>query len=197
MLIEPDRTMTTSFLILHGIENHRPPQHWQFLLAAQLVERGHDVRYPALPTPDAPELERWLSTLKLELAALGGEQRVVVCHSLGCLLWFHAAARGVGTPVARLLLVSPLASERVPDSGASFRLDEFDRDAVRSSVSGEIAIACSDADPYNPAGAQSLYGDPLDVTATIVGGARHITPDSGYGAWPFASAWCLDDPAKQ
>ena len=23
----------TSFLILHGIENHRPPEHWQFLLA--------------------------------------------------------------------------------------------------------------------------------------------------------------------
>jgi predicted alpha/beta hydrolase family esterase len=183
----------TSFLILHGIENHRPPGHWQFLLAAQLVERGHDVRYPALPEPDAPGLERWLSMLQLELAALGGQQRVVVCHSLACLLWFHAAARGVGDPVARLLLVAPPASERVPESGASFRLSSFDSEAVRSSVTGEIAIACSDADPYNPSGAQSLYGDPLGVTATIVEGAAHITPDTGYGAWPYAAAWCLAD----
>jgi predicted alpha/beta hydrolase family esterase len=159
--------LTTSFLILHGLDNHRPPDHWQFLLAAQLVERAHDVRYPQMPEPGAPELEQWLSTLQLELGALGGqEQVVVVCHSLACLLWFHAAARGIGPPVARLLLVSPPASEDVPDSGASFRLNRFDNDAVRSSVSGEIAIACSDSDPYNLVGAQS----------------------------PFATAWCLANP---
>ena len=150
------------------------------------------MRYPALPDPDGPELERWLSTLRRELAALSGQQRVVVCHSLACLLWFRTAEHGVGSPVDRLLLVAPPASERVPDSGASFRLDSFDADAVRSSVSGEIAIACSDADPYNPAGAQSLYGDPLGVAATIVEGAGHITPDSGFGPWPFAAEWCLD-----
>jgi predicted alpha/beta hydrolase family esterase len=184
--------MTTSFLILHGIENHRPPEHWQFLLAAQLVERGNEVRYPALPEPDAPQLEQWLSTLQLELAALRGKQRVVVCHSLACLLWFHAAQRGIGNPIDRLLLVSPPASEHVPDGGASFRLDSFDADAVRASVNGDIAITCSDADPYNPTGAQSLYGDPLDVSATIVEGAGHITPETGFGPWPFATKWCLD-----
>ena len=90
--------MATGFLILHGVENHRPPEHWQFLLAAQLVEHGLEVRYPALPEPDAPELERWLATLEQELAALGGEQRVVVCHSLACLLWFHAPG---AAPTAR------------------------------------------------------------------------------------------------
>jgi predicted alpha/beta hydrolase family esterase len=107
------------------------------------------------------------------------------------LLWFHAAERGIGSPVDRLLLVSPPASEHVPDGGASFRLDTFDADAVRSSVNGDIAIVCSDADPYNPAGAQSLYGDPLDVSATIVEGAGHITPGTGFGPWSFAAEWCL------
>jgi len=58
--------LATGFLILHGVENHRPPEHWQFLLAAQLVEHGLEVRYPALPEPDAPELERWLATLEHE-----------------------------------------------------------------------------------------------------------------------------------
>jgi uncharacterized protein len=114
--------MATRFLILHGVENHRPPEHWQFLLAAQLVEHGPEVRYPAVPEPDAPELERWLATLEQERAAIGGEQRVVVCHSLACLLWFHAAGRGA--------------------DGA-------------------------------------------------VEGAGHITPDTGYGPWPFATEWCL------
>jgi uncharacterized protein len=184
--------VTTSFLILHGIENHRPPEHWQFLLAAQLVERGHEVRYPALPDPDAPALERWLSALSSELSAVGGDERVVVCHSLACLLWFRAAEGGLAGPVDRLLLVAPPASERVPDGGASFRLDSFDADAVRSSVNGDIAIACSDADPYNPPGAQSLYGEPLEVAVRIFEGAGHITPETGFGPWPFATRWCLD-----
>jgi hypothetical protein len=113
------------------------------------------------------------------------------------LLWFHAAARGIVGSVDRLLLVSPPASERVPDGGASFRLASFDSSAVRSTVSGEIAIACSDADPYNLEVAQTLYGDPLGVTATIIEGAGHITPDTGYGTWPFVAAWCLDDDSER
>ena len=185
--------MTMGFLILHGIENHRPPEHWQFLLAARLVERGHEVRYPALPEPDAPQLERWLDVLDEELSALGGEQRVVVCHSLACLLWFRAAECGLWAagPVDRLLLVSPPASECLPDGGASFRLEAFDAGSVRASVHGEIALACSDADPYNPTGAQVRYGDALGITATVFEGAGHITPDEGFGPWPFASDWCL------
>jgi uncharacterized protein len=180
-----------SVLILHGLENHRPPQHWQFLLAADLVEAGHDVRYPALPQPDAPQLEDWLRALGSELAAMSDGPRWVICHSLACLLWFHAAQRGLVPAVDRLLLVAPPASADVPDSGASFRLDTIDGPAIRASSVAEVAIVCSDADPYNQAGAQALYGDPLGVTATVLGGAGHITPDSGYGHWPFALSWCL------
>lgn len=185
--------MMTSYLILHGIGNERPPQHWQFQLAAELVRNGHDVRYPALPEPHAPALDEWLGVLGAELSAMRGEQRVVVCHSLSCLLWFHAATRGLDgpLPVDRLLLVSPPDSSQVPDPGASFRLDRFDADAVRASVRTQIAIACSDGDPYNPAGAQTLYGDPLGIQATIVRQGGHITPDDGYGRWRFAEDWCM------
>jgi uncharacterized protein len=187
--------MAASFLILHGMENHRPPQHWQFLLAADLVRAGHDVRYPGLPQPDAPELADWLRALGRELAAMTGGPSTVVCHSLACLLWFHAAHRGISPGVDRLLLVSPPASGNVPDNGAAFRLDTIDAGAVRASASTDIAIACSDDDPYNAVGAQALYGDPLDVTAKVIEGAGHITPDSGYGHWPFALRWCLSsDP---
>lgn len=191
-----DRTLplwglSASFLILHGIENHRPPDHWQFLLAARLVERGHEVRYPALPEPDEPRLERWLDALRAELTALGHARRVVVCHSLACLLWFHAARRG--ERIDRLLLVSPPAYDRVPQAGASFRLSAFDADALRASVREDIAIACSDSDPYNPGGAQALYGDALGVTAAVFEGAGHITPETGFGPWQFATDWCVAD----
>jgi hypothetical protein len=126
-----------------------------------------------------------------ELAVVADGPRTVVCHSLACMLWFHAAHLGLFPAVDRVLLVAPPASGNVPDSGASFRLDTIDEKPIRSSAATEIAIVCSDADPFNPVGAQALYGDVLGVTATVIPGAGHITPDSGYGHWPFAVRWCL------
>lgn len=183
--------MDPSFLILHGIENHRPPEHWQFWLAGRLAERGQRVLYPALPEPDAPTFDEWNQCLRGQLADLGTGERVVVCHSLACLLWFRAAGSLTESErIDRLLLVSPPASRCVPDAGASFRLDSFDARAVRASVRGEIRLACSDADPYNPEGAQDSYATPLGIAAEVLPGAGHITPETGYGPWPFAEAWC-------
>ncbi len=183
----------TAYLILHGIENHRPPEHWQFQLAAGLHRRGHHVRYPGLPDPDEPRFEVWARVLQEHLAQMAGSERVVVCHSLACLLWFGAAPGFDETcRVDRLLLVSPPASERVPDAGASFRLCDLDARAVTSSVRAPIRIACSDADPYNPVGADGLYAGALGADVDLIVGGGHITPSTGYGPWPSAEAWCLD-----
>jgi uncharacterized protein len=183
--------MTEAFLILHGIENHRPPQHWQYWLAEQLCEHGHSVTYPGLPEPDAPVYRAWEDALQTLLATTVGYRQTVVCHSLACLLWFRAAGE-LGRPVDRLLLVAPPASECVPASGASFRLEQFDATPVRAGVTRELTIVCSDADPYNPDGAQRLYGDALGVRAHVLPGAGHVTPAEGFGPWPWALAWCLD-----
>lgn len=180
-----------SYLILHGIGNDRPPAHWEFQLAAELARDGHEVRYPGLPDPHFPSLDSWLAVLAEELNALSGHRRTVICHSLACLLWFHAASCTLepGWPVDRVLLVSPPDSVHVPDEAASFRIAQLDVVAVQRSARSELAIVCSDADPYNPAGAQALYGDRLGTRATVIPGAGHITPASGYGRWPWAEKW--------
>ncbi len=179
------------YLILHGIANDRPPQHWQFQLAADLVRAGHDVRYPALPTPHTPVLDDWLSALDAELRAMPDGPRIVVCHSLACLLWIHAAGSGLTGVVDRVLLVAPPASDKLPEAGSSFRVDAFDGRAVTASARSGVAVVCSDADPYNPAGGQVVYADRLGVAATVIPGAAHFTPDSGYGHWSAALQWCL------
>jgi predicted alpha/beta hydrolase family esterase len=179
--------VTARFLILHGLASHRPPQHWQFLLAARLVERGYGVGSPALPDEDNPDLPSWLEVLRAELAELGTEELTVVCHSLSCLLWFHAAKQN-HDPVRRLLLVSPPDSAAVPDAAASFRIAAFDPPPVAASAR-EIAIACSDADPFNPGGAQAMYGDSLGITANVVPGGGHLIPATGYGPWPCTPPW--------
>ena len=49
-----------SFLILHGIENLQPPEHWHHWLTLRLRERGCEVRYPALPEPFEPKLKAFV-----------------------------------------------------------------------------------------------------------------------------------------
>jgi serine hydrolase len=181
-----------SILILHGIENHRPPEHWQHWIADRLRARGEHVLYPGLPDPDAPTYERWRGALAELLEAMGGHERIVVCHSLASLLWLRAARDLPRGACDRLLLVSPPDSTQVPQAGASFRLDALDVAAVRASCAGPIRIVCGDTDPYNPIGAGSMYAEPLGAELDVIAGAGHITPDDGYGPWPSCERWCFD-----
>jgi predicted alpha/beta hydrolase family esterase len=178
-----------SFLILHGLGNHRPPQHWEFLLAAHLVEAGHDVRYPDLPDSDLPNLDAWLRVLEDELASLTEPTVTVVCHSLSCLLWFHAAARHLTANVDRVILVAPPASEQIPEDVSTFWVPDFDAAAVNASAR-EVTIVCSDNDPFSPRG-PSLYSKELGIMPIVIPGAGHITHHVGYGYWPFIIDWCL------
>jgi uncharacterized protein len=190
--------MPRSYLILHGMENHRPPQHWHFLLAARLVESGEQVLYPQLPDADAPRFPVWEAVLHRLLSETAGTERVVICHSLGCLLWLRAAA-GIAPDerAHRLLLVAPPDSQLIPESAAAFRLHELDLDAVRRSVDGAVTIVCSNDDTFNPdCGALEMYGEPLGVAPVQIRDGGHFIPESGYGMWPSLVEWCLD-PAVQ
>jgi uncharacterized protein len=176
------------FLILHGLEGSGP-DHWQTWLAERLRARGERVRYPDLPEPFDPQPEEWLDALEHELADL--EEPVVVCHSLGCLLWLRFAAQAQEREAERVLLVAPPWREDIP---AAVRFDPGGVSAadVRL-VAGETLIVCSDNDPYCPPGAVGLYAEPLEIPAHVIPGAEHINTDAGYGEWPAVEAWALGE----
>ena len=52
-------------------------------------------------------------------------------------------------------------------------------------------VVCSDGDPYSRAGAEVAYAKPLGLPCTVIAGAGHINPDSGYGPWPEVLRWAL------
>jgi predicted alpha/beta hydrolase family esterase len=184
-----------SFLVLHGLGNHRPPEHWQFWVSARLAAAGHQVLYPDLPEPDAPSLAAWSATVHGRLEAMQGPRRTVICHSLSCLLWFAIAADvDPARRPGRLLLVAPPDPHHVPPEGSDFT-HEPSLGAVTASATEEVRIVCSDADPYNPTGAGRMFGEPLGCPVDLLAGAGHINPDSGYGPWPSVEAWCLRERA--
>lgn len=194
--------MSRRFLVLHGWENHRPREHWQWWLVDRLRGRGEQVLYPQLPAPDAPALEDWLEVLASEWTQMGDGERVVVAHSLSCLLWLHAAARGlVDPPADRVLLVappSPGVTRSHPEiAGFVAPGDATVPAAVRASSRAAVRLVASERDAYSTEGtAHELYGAPLGLDSEVLPGAGHLTIDDGYGEWPAVLAWSLDPEVR-
>jgi predicted alpha/beta hydrolase family esterase len=178
-------------LIVHGWQGSQGP-HWQRWLAPRLQRAGWTVRFPALPDPMAPVLSAWVAALDEELTALTGGppgERVVICHSLGCVLWLQHAARGsAARRVGRVLLNAPPGP--VVDLPSFFPVP-LDADAV-AAAAGETRIVCSDDDPYCPEGALRAYAEPLGLPCDLLPGQGHLNVDAGYGPWPAMLDWCLD-----
>jgi predicted alpha/beta hydrolase family esterase len=186
------------FLVLHGWENHRPVEHWEWWLTDRLRAAGEQVLYPQLPSPDHPRLNDWLDVFHGEWQQMGDGERVVVAHSLGCLLWLHAAARDLVDPTAhRVLLVappSPVVTASIP-AIAGF-VAPVAPSAVRASSRSTVRLLCSDRDPYSTEGtAAEVYGAPLGLDVQVLPGAGHFTVDDGYGPFPDVLRWCLGEDA--
>jgi predicted alpha/beta hydrolase family esterase len=183
-------------LILHGWQGSGP-EHWQTWLAERLREAGHHVRYPSLPDCDQPCPDRWGVAFRSELAELaaGPGERVVVCHSLGCVLWLREAARvpPAHRPDRVALVAPPCPGAAVPEL-AGFYPTGADRAAI-AAAAGETRLVCSGDDSYCPGGAARVWGAPLALPVDLMPGAGHINVEAGFGPWPEMEAWCLGERA--
>jgi uncharacterized protein len=181
------------FLVLHGWQNRRQRQHWQWQLVEALRLDGEQVLYPQLPDPDQPRLDVWSELLHAELAQLGSGQRIVIAHSLSVLLWLYVAAGlRAAEEVDRVLLVCPPSPDvvRAHAEIAAFADPPQDVAAVTAAAT-TTRLVCSDNDPYCPEGAAVAYAA-FGLDTDIILGGRHLDLDAGYGPWPAALAWCRD-----
>jgi predicted alpha/beta hydrolase family esterase len=183
-------------LILHGWQGS-PPGHWQHWLADELRAEGAAVRFPTLPACDAPCPDRWGAALHPELAALaalpGDGERVVCCHSLGCVLWFREAHRRAPEPrVDRVVLVAPPCPGSAVPELARFYPTRAQREDVLGAARGETLLVCSDNDHYCPGtGAAEHWGRPLGLEPDVLPGQGHLNIEAGYGPWPAMADWVL------
>jgi predicted alpha/beta hydrolase family esterase len=187
------------FLILHGLGSGRPHGHWQWWLAEQLRQRGEQVLFPQLPTPQAPDLDAWLRLLAAEYDQLGGGQRIVVCHSLSCVLWYQASRRNLlPRPADRVLLVAPPGPSVISwPVTTAFDTGPWQPDPLHASSLAPIRLVASDRDVYCQEGpAAQVYGEPLGLDAETLQDAGHLAMSDGYGPWPGALRWCLDGSTR-
>jgi predicted alpha/beta hydrolase family esterase len=186
--------MERRFLILHGWQGSGP-DHWQTWLAGRLSARSEHVQYPALPDPDRPRLERWGAALHAELerlAAAPGE-RVVVCHSLGAVLWLREAGRvAAAARPDRVALVAPPCAGAAPPELAGW-CETAASPAAVAGAAGSTRVVCGTDDPYCPQTAAACWAGPLGLPADVVPGGAHLNPDAGLGPWPAMEAWALGE----
>src|SRR4051812_15196528 len=182
------RRLSRSFLILHGLEGSGP-DHWQTWLARELRDRGERVSYPDLPDPFDPKPDEWRAALQPELAALEGE-RIVLCHSLGCLLWLLNARDGATDVADRVLLVAPPKTSEVEP------VVRFQPDGVTAAdlarAAGQTLMLWSEPDSYCPQTAPVAFPGIFENTKHIPD-SGHLNSDAGYGPWPDVEAWALGD----
>jgi uncharacterized protein len=182
-------------LILHGWQGSGP-DHWQTWLAGRLQAAGVHVQYPDLPECDVPCPDRWGAALHRELRALakGDGERVVIAHSLGCVLWLREAASvSERLRVDRVALVAPpCPGAKVPEL-ARFYPTGADKAAI-DAASKHTRLVCSDDDPYCPGrGAAQHWGGPLECEIDLLPGVGHLNVEAGYGPWPEMEAWALGE----
>lgn len=181
--------MSPHVVILHGWENRRPPEHWEYWLTEQLRERGFEVDYPQLPDPDTPDLDTWLERLD-ELVTRDERPVTLLAHSLAASLWLTRLARG-GSPgrVSRLALAAIPAPEVLRSTVVASFIDHPSHIAALPDV--EQIVFEGENDPYSPGGVLAAYDiDPTIPVETVPGG-EHLTPDSGFGMWPRILEWSL------
>jgi predicted alpha/beta hydrolase family esterase len=184
------------FLILHGWQGSGP-EHWQTWLAGRLRAGGHHVQYPELPACDEPCPDRWGIAFRSELGRLAARQddeRVVVAHSLGCVLWLREAANiAPSRRVDRVALVAPPCPGAAVPELAGFYPTGAEREAV-TVAARETRLVCTDNDPYCPGeNAARFWAQPLELTVDLLPGAGHLNVEAGYGPWPEMEAWCLGE----
>ena len=170
-----------SYLILHGLANHRPPAHWEFQLAAALAAAGEEVAYPSLPEANEPQPDAWDLAVEQALGELPGRPDVIA-HSLGVEAWLR---RGAATAdrVGRVLLVAPPGAPELAELAPQFP------PARPFAAPAHWEIWGSDADPYNALGAARSHAEPFGLPYREFAGAGHFTPDDGYGVWPAVLDW--------
>jgi predicted alpha/beta hydrolase family esterase len=179
--------------MVHGVQHRRPRQHWLWWLAEALRQRGEQVLYPQFPAPEQPSVSEWIDLLHAELAQLGDQERVVVCHSLGCALWLRAARTlPEELRVTRVLLVSPLGDQAftVANGNEEFKVERIDRELLAAASAKPPHVVVSATDPYAPADPRA-WSAALGLDCDVLPAAGHITPADGYGPWPAALDWCL------
>ncbi len=169
-------------LIIHGYQGS-DTKHWQSFLACELVKEYGCVSFPLLDSKDKPDLESWLDQIKKEISEF--KPNIIVTHSLGGTLLFHAINDGLELELDKLLLVAPPRLNLELENTETF----FPLTLPKQIRAKKILLLVSDNDKYLSLDEALQMQNSLNVDMKILKDAGHINASSGFGEWDFPKKW--------
>ncbi len=169
-------------LILHGWGGSDFP-HWQAWLASKLIEQNYEVSFPSLPNRDLPSLKIWMDFTTKEINHFNPD--IVVCHSLGNILWFHLLEKLNIKTLDKLLLVAPVRKDCEIEELKEF----FPYKVPKDLKAKKTSLIVSTNDVYMNLHEASELQHELNIDMNILENAGHINSDSGYGPLKEALDW--------
>jgi predicted alpha/beta hydrolase family esterase len=164
----------TTFVFQAGIGNSEA-EHWQAIWARDLS----GAIWVDQDGWDDPVRDRWVSTLEEQVRRAAG-RKVLVAHSLGCLVVAEAGRALTDACVAGAFLVS------VPDvGGPSFPKSAIGfRPALSTSMPFPSVVVASSNDPYGGLDHAERVARHWGSRLVPVGAKGHINLQSGLSDWP-------------
>jgi len=173
--------MKKKVLILHGLNGSDYP-HWQAQLAIDLIKQNIAVSFPSLPNRNNPSLRKWKDVVKEELRHF--KPNIVVCHSLGNILWFHLCEE-INIILDKLVLVAPV---RINCNVKEIK-EFFPYPICKDLKSKKAIMIGSTNDPYMNVKEFIQFKNKLNIKMKLLEKAGHINFDSGYGKFNYVLEW--------
>ena len=173
--------MKTAYLI-HGWEGN-PDNCWFPWLKKELEERGYKVFAPAMPDPDAPEINSWVQALQKTVEP--DSETILIGHSIGCqtILRYLASLdpdvhiKGVFF-VAGFVRLKGLESEEEEEIARPWLDNPIDWEKVRQHVDKVVAIF-SDNDEFIDVDNAQTFKEKLDAKIIIEHDKGHFDDEAG------------------
>ncbi|SEJ66449.1 hypothetical protein SAMN05421637_2600 [Demequina mangrovi] len=161
-------------------------------LAEELRRRRVPVQYPQLPNPGDPVLEDWsaIAATEIDMTGAADDERIVIAHSLGTVLWRHLETVQ-GRPLAdRVLLVAPPGPEQLS------RIGDFASAAgAPDTPLAAATMLAREVDPYRREPLEAVAAS-WGVPGIVLPGTGHLNPDDGHGPWPAVLEWTMRGDAE-
>jgi predicted alpha/beta hydrolase family esterase len=163
------------YVFLAGIGNSEPA-HWQRLWYESLLPHAHWVEHRDW---DAPLSTEWLADLDRQIAETVGT-KVLVCHSLGCVVAAEWLSKNSNPSCTAAFLVS-LPDTRGPNfPKRALGFPELSAMTPR----GQLCLVMSEDDPYASPGVANAVAERWQARLVNVGEKGHINLASRLEHWP-------------
>lgn len=169
-----------------------PTEGWIPWLKEELEADGFEVTVPAMPRPDAPEIEAWVAHLAKEVGTVDSNT-FFIGHSIGCQTIMRFVERlpmdrevaGGAVFVAPWFTLTGLEDaedRKIAEPWLSTRIED---NLVQEHLPS-LSCIFSDDDYYVPTENEAMFRDRLEAYTIMLRGRKHFAGDDGITELPEA-----------